>query len=71
MRSLGSPAAEILRLDFSKLGNPAEAARIFERMYRLRDAKGVYAEGGCMDTTREAVRFMRPETCEMVMPGVY
>jgi hypothetical protein len=27
MRSFGAPAAEILRLDFSKLGNPAAAPR--------------------------------------------
>jgi hypothetical protein len=27
-------------------------------MHRLRDAQGVYAEGGCMDATREAPKFV-------------
>ena len=36
MRSFGSPAAEILRLDFSKLGNPAEAQPIEDRRAEAR-----------------------------------
>lgn len=40
------------------LASPADCARVFERMHRLRDAQGVYAEGGCMDATREAPRFV-------------
>jgi hypothetical protein len=40
------------------LESPEATARVFERMHRLRDAQGIYAEGGCMDATREAPRFV-------------
>ncbi len=40
------------------LADPEATARIFARMHRLRDAQGVYAEGGCMDATREAPKFV-------------
>ncbi len=41
------------------LADPVAFERIFERMHRLRDAQGVYDQGGCMDATREAPRFVR------------
>jgi hypothetical protein len=41
------------------LADPVAFDRIFERMHRLRDAQGVYDQGGCMDATREAPRFVR------------
>jgi hypothetical protein len=53
------------------LNNPPQAQRIYQRMFRLRDPKGVYAEGGCMDTTRESVRWVRPDTVDIVMPGTF
>lgn len=59
------------RLVDQTLSHPAEADRIFERMHRLRDPKGVYAEGGCMDTTRESPRWVRPDTSDIVLPGWY
>lgn len=34
--------------------NPVRADAIMKQMYRLRDPKGVYADGGCMDATRES-----------------
>ncbi|WP_395750817.1 hypothetical protein [Prosthecobacter sp.] len=40
------------------LADSEATARIFARMHRLRDAQGVYAEGGCMDATREAPKFV-------------
>jgi hypothetical protein len=40
------------------LGSPETTERIFERMHRIRDPQGVYAEGGCMDATREAPKFV-------------
>lgn len=40
------------------LADPEATARIFARMHRLRDAQGIYAEGGCMDATREAPKFV-------------
>ena len=50
---------------------PAEVERITQRMFRLRDPKGVYAQGGCMDTSRESPRWVRPETTDIVLPGMY
>jgi len=50
---------------------PAEVAKIMRRMYRLRDPKGVYKNGGCMDTSREFLRWVRPSTCDIIMPGFY
>ena len=49
----------------------AEVERITQRMFRLRDPQGVYAEGGCMDTSRESPRWVRPETTDIVLPGMY
>ncbi|WP_395742630.1 hypothetical protein [Prosthecobacter sp.] len=40
------------------LQSPEATARVFERMHRLRDPQGVYAEGGCMDATREAPKYV-------------
>lgn len=50
--------------------DPQAAAEILERMMRLRDPKGVYAEGGCIDTTREYPRRVCPGTADLVLPGV-
>jgi hypothetical protein len=40
-------------------------------MFRLRDPQGVYAQGGCMDTSRESPRWVRPDTTDIVLPGMY
>ena len=50
---------------------PAEVERITQRMFRLRDPQGVYAQGGCMDTSRESPRWVRPDTTDIVLPGMY
>jgi hypothetical protein len=50
---------------------PAEVERITQRMYRLRDPQGVYAQGGAMDTSRESPRWVRPGTTDIVLPGMY
>jgi hypothetical protein len=42
---------------------------ILDRMMRWRDAKGVYADGGCIDTTREGPRWVCPGTANLVMPA--
>ncbi|MEW5894040.1 MAG: hypothetical protein AB1697_12970 [Pseudomonadota bacterium] len=52
------------------LRDPAETARIVERMLRYRDPKGVYAEGGCIDTTREYPRWVCPGTADLVVPDL-
>jgi len=48
--------------------NPVEKARILERMMRMRDPQGVYAEGGCIDSTRECVRWICSGTSDIEIP---
>lgn len=50
--------AKVEQLVAQTLESPETTARIFERMHRMRDAQGIYAEGGCMDATREAPKFV-------------
>ncbi|HEX5338164.1 MAG TPA: hypothetical protein VFW53_06975, partial [Gallionella sp.] len=42
------------------MSNPAEVERILGLMMRLRDPQGVYADGGCIDTSREYPRWLCP-----------
>lgn len=51
------------------MNDPAEVERILGIMLRLRDPKGVYADGGCIDTSREYPRGVCPGTSGMVLPG--
>lgn len=48
--------------------DPQARAQVLERMLRLRDPKGVYAQGGCVDTTREFPRSVSHGHCELVLP---
>ena len=41
---------------------PEEYDRILKRMMRYRDPTGVYADGGCIDSTRDSLRWVHPET---------
>jgi hypothetical protein len=51
------------------LNDPGELARVMARMTRWREPRGVYTEaGGCMDTTREFARWVRPGTSDMPIP---
>ncbi|MBP8149011.1 MAG: hypothetical protein KAY21_04760 [Limnohabitans sp.] len=47
---------------------PEARAHVLERMLRMRDPKGVYAEGGCIDTTREYPKSVSHDDCELVLP---
>jgi hypothetical protein len=49
--------------------NSVRREQILQRMLRLRDGKGVYAEGGCIDATREHLRWVRPGTTDLVVPA--
>ncbi|MDP4612971.1 MAG: hypothetical protein NWS97_04245 [Limnohabitans sp.] len=49
--------------------DPEARARVLERMLRMRDPKGVYAEGGCIDTTREYPKNVSREHCDLVLPA--
>ena len=48
--------------------NLVQTRQVLDRMLRLRDPSGVYAHGGCMDSTREMTRWVRPGTCDIVLP---
>ena len=49
------------------LRDEAATRAIVERMQRLRDPRGVYADGGCFDRTRESARWVRPGTCDITL----
>ncbi|MDP1567771.1 MAG: hypothetical protein Q8L91_16155 [Polaromonas sp.] len=49
--------------------NANEAGRIQARMQRYREARGVYVDGGCLDTTREFARWVHPGTTDIVLPA--
>ncbi len=54
----------------ASLSNADEMARILAMMQRYREPRGVYTDaGGCLDTTREFARWVRPETTDMVLPA--
>jgi hypothetical protein len=50
------------------LSEPSEVARILAEMFRLREPKGVYGNGGCIDTSREYPRWVCPGTGDLVLP---
>jgi hypothetical protein len=52
------------------LRNPAELARVMALMTRYREPRGVYtAAGGCLDTTREFARWVRPGSADVRLPA--
>lgn len=51
------------------MDDPAELRRILEKMMRHREPSGVYLDGGCIDTTREYVRWVCPDTSDLVLPA--
>jgi hypothetical protein len=60
--------AEVERRVAQTEADPEARASVLERMLRMRDPKGVYAEGGCIDTTREYPKNVSREHCELVLP---
>jgi hypothetical protein len=55
------------RVDSTR-ASAVQTREVLARMQRLRDPAGVYAHGGCMDSTREMSRWVRPGTCDIVLP---
>jgi hypothetical protein len=53
----------------ASLANVEARERIVARMARLRDPRGIYAEGGCIDASREFPRPVCPATASIVLPG--
>jgi hypothetical protein len=60
---------EVERRVAASFESPDAVAGILARMRRLREPRGVYRDGGCMDTTRESLRWVRPGTSDIVLPG--
>ena len=65
------------RIDEAKVARLVEASRqdanavaqIEALMQRYREPRGTYTDaGGCMDTTREFARWVRPGTADLVLP---
>lgn len=38
---------------------------VMDKMQRIQDGRGIYAEGGCIDPSREYTRWVRPGTCDI------
>jgi hypothetical protein len=51
------------------MADPQAVQEVLGRMLRMRDPQGVYAEGGCLDTTRECPRSVSRDHCELVLPS--
>lgn len=50
------------------LSDPEATAAVLHRMMRYRDPRGVQADGGCIDSTREGLRWILPGTTDIVVP---
>ncbi|MDO8694659.1 MAG: hypothetical protein Q7J51_11200 [Sheuella sp.] len=48
--------------------DPDQQERILALMMKYRDPSGVYAEGGCIDATRESIRLMHPPSSDIRIP---
>ena len=61
--------AKVARLVDATRQDSMEMARIEALMQRYREARGIYTDaGGCMDTTREFARWVRPGTADLILP---
>jgi len=43
---------------------------ILAKMMRVRDDRGIYADGGCIDATRDAIRWVCPETTDIKLNNI-
>jgi hypothetical protein len=48
--------------------DPEAVGRILAAMQRVRDPRGVYRQGGCMDATRECARLVCPGSAQLMLP---
>ena len=60
--------AEVEARVAASLQHPEEVERILGLMLRFRDEQGVYAEGGCIDTSREYPRWVCPSVATIQLP---
>jgi hypothetical protein len=59
----------VMRMCADAHEHPDREATIIASMMRLRDPQGVYAEGGCIDATREVPRGVSLQHCELLIPA--
>lgn len=50
------------------IADPSETQRILRTMLRHREPSGVYGNGGCIDTTREYLRWVCAGTSDLLLP---
>jgi hypothetical protein len=50
------------------LSDPQKKSRVLDLMMRMRDGKGIYAEGGCLDASRECPQQIYVGDCELKLP---
>lgn len=50
------------------LSDPHKMKRVLDVMMRMRDGKGIYAEGGCLDASRECPQQIYVGDCELKLP---
>lgn len=55
-------------LSAQTFSDPVRLKEVLSRMSRLRDPQGIYAEGGCIDASREVPRSVARSHCELVIP---
>jgi hypothetical protein len=58
----------VARLVTQAEADPREVDRILAKMLKYRDPLGVYAQGGCIDATRESFRFLHPGSSDIEIP---
>jgi hypothetical protein len=50
--------------------HPEKLKQVLEVMMRIRDGKGIYADGGCLDATRECPKQIALTACELKLPKI-
>ena len=50
--------------------DPQALEKVLSRMLRMRDGKGIYADGGCLDASRECPQQIHPSACELKLPTI-
>jgi len=48
--------------------DPVKLNQVLSQMMRIRDPKGVYDQGGCLDATRESPKQIASTACDLVLP---
>ncbi|QJE01812.1 hypothetical protein HH212_18735 [Massilia forsythiae] len=51
------------------MADPQRRTAVLARMARLRDGRGVYADGGCLDHSRESARSVCPGSARIALPS--